>query len=314
MSKSEVLQTQLERYCIDRTLAESTRVSYLAAAKLFDNWVEEVGLGGITVADIDIDLVNRFLSYYAGTVGSRETVRSKRRIVIALLNHFLEPQRRTIESRFIRNPKVSETVKDTWKADEVARLMTAAAQLPGIFRRLSNTTRGEYFCCMAAVAWETAARRGDLVRLTVAAIRSGDSFNFIQNKTQGAVVYRVSDQTRSKILRMPHVAGGAKLVFPPWGRTKDCSWQLESITKSFSKAMKMAELSSSDGPMKKLRRSSITDVECRTPGTGYLHAGHKSSEITRQHYLDPTRIRENTPSPTPISADVQGGKLPRARD
>ena len=52
------------------------------------------------------------------------------------------------------------------------------------------------------------------------------------------------------------------------------------------------------GTMKKLRKSSASDVELHHPGLGGFHLGHRAGrDIARLHYLDPRIIAENRPMP-----------------
>jgi len=280
------LQALFDSYCISRSIEPTTIVSYQAAINVFNRWLACHEFSGINVDDIDIDLLNQFLTEYGATV-SKYTVNSKRRILIALLNFHLEPCRQVITSKFVKRHKTSDTRRTSWMPEEVKRLFFFASHLPG---RLSNgTSRADYFRCLLLVAWETAARRGDLTRITIEDIASGKPFLFVQKKTGTGVVYRLSASTVESILSMPH-SKDSRFAFPSW--SGETAWQLEAITKTCRKIMVAAGLKSYDGCLKKLRRSAITRAEEIMPGTSYRFAGHTTPTTTIKSYLDPTRSNQ----------------------
>ena len=290
-----------DRYRVDVPLAKTTVGTYRAAARAMDRWFARNGLAGAGIPDLDIETMNRFLMEYAEG-RSVHTTRSVRKILIALINHHLAPQHITIESKFIRLPKPVATVKDSWSLEEVRRLVEAADGYPAgreyLGGLLPETLRSDYLRNFLTFIWETAARRGDAVRLQIADVKSGRSFNFIQSKSKRAVVYKISDNLRADILKMPHVIAGHELAFPLWsGAAGGSKMQLSVMAKH---CMKYAGLSASDSCLKKLRRSSITDVERSKPGTGFLHAGHSSPAVTAEHYIDKSRAYADRPTPESI--------------
>lgn len=279
------LQQLFDNYKIARSMEKSTVISYQATVNIFNRWLASHDLAGIEVDDIDIDLINAFLTEYANDV-AEPTSNSKRRILIALMNFHLEPKRETINSRFIKRRKTRDTRRTTWQPHEIRRMIQFAKYLPG--ELACGTSKADYFHCLLSLAWETAARRGDLTRITVEDIRSEKPFLFVQHKTKQGVVYRVSPETRRAILAMPHVQT-ARLVFPAWGPSGCQQWQLEAITKTTRAVMLAAGLSAFDGCLKKIRRSAITRAEELKPGAGFRFAGHRSPQTTIDSYLDPTR-------------------------
>ena len=279
------MQQLFDNYKIARSIEKTTVTSYQATVNIFNRWLASHDLAGIEVEDIDIDLINAFLTEYATEV-AEQTSNSKRRILIALLNFYLEPKRQTITSRFIKRRKTRDTRRTTWQPEEIRRLIHFARYLPG--RLACGTLKADYFGCLLSVAWETAARRGDLTRITIDDIRNEKPFLFVQHKTKHGVVFRISSETRSAVLAMPH-AKNAKLAFPPWGPSRCQQWQLEAITKTTRAVMLAAGLSAFDGCLKKLRRSAITRAEELRPGAGFRFAGHRSPQTTIDSYLDPTR-------------------------
>ena len=66
------------------------------------------------------------------------------------------------------------------------------------------------------------------------------------------------------------------------------------------RAVKDAGLSCSDGPFKKLRRSSITAVELLSPGQGQHHAGHTTVTTTQKWYLSES-AKLNRPIPSELT-------------
>ena len=202
-----------ERFLLNRVLAKTSEQQYEVACRLMDGFLRCIRAADHQVKNTDEDMLSRFLLYYEGKAGSTNSVRSKRRTLIAVVNHALERDKKKLDSRFIRLPKPKPTPKDVWTPEEVAFLVGVAAAIP---QRLPNgTTKGEYFACLFLVAFESALRRGDLARLqTVDALRG--SFELMQGKTGYPVGVELSPETVARIKRMPHVEAGSELVFPEW--------------------------------------------------------------------------------------------------
>lgn len=295
------IQDLFERYKIARDIEPTTIVNYQSAINVFSRWLASQGLSDIAVADIDYDVLNQFLAAYSKQA-SEYTVNSKRRILIALVNYFLEPQEQTIASKFVTRRRTRDTRRTTWTPLEVQRLIQFAGYLPGTLA--NGTKKADYFQRLLSVAWESGARRGDIARITVDDVRSQRPFLFVQNKTRTGVVYRLSEMTTAAILRMPHVASGSRLVFPPWTKTADTRWQLEAISKVCRSVMLAANLSAYDGCLKKLRRSAITRADELKPGTGYRFAGHRSPQTTITSYLDPTRTQAAQVDTIPVRSEL----------
>ncbi len=271
-----------EKYFLSRSIASSTEQNYAIAAAKMDGYLRAKKIENyesFNVEDTTPDLLSGFVRWYESRVQSRETVRSKRKILIAIVNHALVRQQRVLNSKFVRLPKPQKTLKDTWSDQQVAILVQVAGALPGVLP--IGTSRGEYAACLIAVTFETAARRGDLTRITVKDALGDGPFRFIQNKTQHATKFVITPGTQQRIRNMPHVQKGARFVFQPWGGT-----HLDCLTRLAGNAMRRSGLTSSDGCLKKLRRSSITEAERVTPGTGYVQAGHTTPTVTVSNYID----------------------------
>lgn len=294
-----------DRYSVDRPLEKNSVVNYQITARMFDNWLRVQGVFGISIGDIDLDLINLFLRDY-GKDKSAYSVACKRKHIVAMVNHYLAPFRRTVESKFIRSPKKPETIKDTWSPAEVSALIAACYDMGGdefLCTRFTRTKRADYLAAVFQFVWETACRRGDLPRVRISDVKDGRPFSFIQNKTKTLVTFRITEPLRKKILSLPHVIEqNTKFAFPLWGLAAADPRMLSDMA---LRALNASGLSTSDGTFKKLRRSSITDVERRSPGVAYLHAGHSTPEITRDHYIDKSRAYGEIQRPTPLEVTPQ---------
>jgi len=282
-----------EEYFLSRSLAATTEGQYIIAAQQMDSYLrsKQKKKKSFEVNKTTPDLLSQFVKWYETRVESRNTVRSKRTILIAIVNHALESEQRIINSKFVRLPKPQRTVKDSWSPQEVAILVQVAGAIPGTLP--IGTSRGDYAACLISVAFETAARRGDLTKITTKDALSGRPFQFVQNKTQHVTSFAISPNTQDRIRQMAHVRKRSKYVFKPWGE-----YHLECITRLASAAMKRAGLSASDGCLKKLRRSSITEAERLRPGTGYIQGGHTTPTVTVENYIDPSRAYADMPRPS----------------
>ena len=270
------LAPTLSDYFLFRDVASTTQTQYRIAANQFDQWN-----GG---NDIDERRLSEYLKWYQSLGKSPNTVRHKRSILLALLAFSGCPLSAARVRRLRRKP----SIVDSWSPDEVEFLCRAAGRIPGIAGRL-RTKKSAYTQCLIRLAFQTALRRGDLIRVTVDQVHQG-SWDMLQSKTNEYVDCEITAELRAQILAMPHVVDGAALAFAPW-----CQWHADAVTNLTRKAMRIAWMDAPDGCLKKLRRSSITEAERLQPGTGYLQAGHTSPIVTNQSYNDRSRLERKRP-------------------
>lgn len=275
----------VESYALSHDIRGSTVEQYRTTARVLNGWNQKP----IVVSAMSDELVNRFLRDYA-SASKPHTVASKRRQLLALWRAASE-EGLCKPPRKIRAVRLPETRRDVWSADEVRRLAEACEKVAGRIP-ISEIQTGPALAALVRAAWDTGMRRSDLLRLERAHAEHDGWLEIVQRKTGRLVLCRLSETTRKLILR----------TFDDWAPQRKLIWPGGHAVARRLSAMvaELAEeqgLRSSRAPFKKLRRSSITAVEQAAPGTGYLQAGHSTSDTTIRFYLNPQIAQMARPMP-----------------
>lgn len=169
------------------------------------------------------------------------------------------------ECERLRPVKCCELEADTWTAEEVYRLATAAGK-----NRL-----------LVLVAYFTGLSECDLRRLRREHVQPDGSIPFARKKTGKRVLVAIP-------LNLLDELPASGLLFP-------LITSEEYFRRCFRATVKVAGLR---GTFKKLRRSSGTAVEIANPGRGHIHLGN-SRLIFEAHYLDKAREMKPMMPPRP---------------
>jgi integrase len=275
----------VESYALSHDIRGSTIEQYRTTARVLDSWNEDP----IMIAAMSDDLVNRFLRDYA-VKSKPHTVASKRRQLLALWraasdSGYCSPPKK------IRAVRLPETRRDVWGAEEVRKLAEACEKVQGRIP-VSEIATGPALASLVRAAWDTGMRRSDLFLLERVHAENDGWLEIVQRKTGRLVLCRLSEQTRRLILR----------TFDDWAVPRKLIWpggpavarRLSSMVADVAEDIGLA---CNGKPFKKLRRSSITAVEQVAPGTGYLQAGHTTSQTTIRFYLNPAIAQMARPMP-----------------
>jgi len=286
------VQEFLVSYSLQRAITESSVEQYRIAVNRFEKWLGRPA----ELSDLTDDTMNRFLVAYAQS-NKPHTVQSKRRSLLVLWRAVAE-QHGTIEPNRVRRIKTQPTPRDAWTAEDVGRI---CAELQKVQGRLPVVLikKADYYVGLVAAAWETGLRLADLMELERSHASEPGWFCVTMHKTGLPHWCKLHPSTRAIIQRtFDEVAPPRKLCWPTWGiRTPKACFKL--IRAEIMAAVESAGLSASDGPFKKLRRSSITAVELAAPGQGQHHAGHTSAITTQKWYLS-DGIKLNRPLPAEL--------------
>jgi integrase len=279
-------------YSLERTITQSSVEQYRIAVHSFSKWLGRPA----TAADLTDDTINRFLVAYSQT-RKPHTVASKRRQLIVLWRAVADRGKAQPPAR-IRQVKTPPTPKDVWNAEEVGEICHNLAKLQG---RLPVVLikPADYYVSLVRAAWETGLRLADLMALERHQIERTGWFSVTMQKTGLPQWCRLHSSTYDMIQRtFDDIAPPRRLCWPTWStRTPKACFKL--IRRDIMRAVREAGLSCSDGPFKKLRRSSITAVELKAPGQGQHHAGHTSAVTTQKWYLSDS-AKLNRPIPAEL--------------
>lgn len=280
-----LLSDFVESYALSHDIRPSTVEQYRVTASVMNHLLGYP----VEVAQLSDDLVNRFLRDYSAQA-KPHTVASKRRQILALWRAAYEAGY-CDSPRKIRAVRLPETRRDIWGAGEVRKLAEACQQVKGRLP-VSEIATGLALAALVRAAWDTGMRRSDIFRLERVHAENDGWLEIVQKKTGRLVLCRLSTETRKLILS----------TFDDWAPPRTLIWPGgPAVARRLS--LMVADIAediglSCDGkPFKKLRRSSITAVEQAAPGTGYLQAGHTSSQTTIRFYLNPAIAQMARPMP-----------------
>lgn len=282
----------VETYSLEREITASSIEQYRIAVNSFSKWLSRPA----ETTDLTDDAINRFLVAYS-QLRKPHTVASKRRQLLVLWRAVAERGGTTPPAR-VRRIKTPPTPKDVWTAKEVAAICQNLSRLQGRLP-IVLIRPGDYYVSLIKAAWETGLRLSDLMGLERHQIERSGWFSVVMQKTGLPQWCRLHGSTYDMIQRtFDDIAPPRRLCWPTWStRTPKAGFKL--IRRDIMRAVREAGLSCSDGPFKKLRRSSITAVELLSPGQGQHHAGHTSVATTQKWYLSDS-AKLNRPIPAEL--------------
>jgi len=277
------LRNYLEHYIAARDLSASTISGYRTVVRRIDSWRGSP----VKLKHLSDEFLNDFLTWSLNNATSRYTTKTRRTQLLVLARGANEDGLSEYEPRKVKTIKCPRPLIDVWNVEEMQRLQEAAGELKGTFIR-TGLNKGRFVKAIIAVAWDTALRRGDLLRLEMDWLRS-KTFTVVQGKTGAQKVCRINDSTLKLVEAIDPAA--REIAFPMWAGPD----RLVVIAKQ---AMRNAGLESPRGQFfHKIRRSSITHIEAVCKGTGWIHGGHSDPTITSKHYLNIEEAYKDIPTP-----------------
>lgn len=185
--------------------------------------------------------------------------------------------------------RVPQRIPEAWTPEEVARLVSVAAHMPG---QICGVRAGDWWAAWLFTAWDTALRVSQMFALRWGDLHLGRRLLVVQfrpaTKSYRPHVYGLSEETCQALERI-HITNGSpdKPVFP-WP-----DWPA-SRRDFFSVFRYLCNLSGIPAPhhaclqlTHRLRRSSITAAAGVSLEAARKQAGHSRVETTVQHYVDP---------------------------
>lgn len=283
----DLLRHFVARYAANVDISPGTIEQYRFAVADLDRWHgRPVRLGELTD-----DLLNRWITRRLQEGLSRSTVKNRRGAVVALWKaaHDLElvpkgPKR-------IKLVKLLPPIPECWDADQTRLLLDQSDRLTGTFRQCPGLSRPKLLRAAVLVLWDTGIRPCDLLGLRSDQVTDSGKFVLRQQKTGWPQVCQMQPETVAAIRATYPPERG--LVFPVNRRT---------LWNYFGRLIDGAGLK---GSPKWVRRSSATALECEHPGAAMAHLGHKTAGLAYKHYVDPTKVQNNKPTPPGLLAPTK---------
>lgn len=275
----------VEQYELERALTKEAARQYRYAAKSITDWAG----GFCAVEALEPDLFNRWLRDLQEGNLSAATIANRRRHLLALWRAAADTGKCEQPPRRLRPMKVPYVPPRAWTVDEVRAILAVCR---GLRRTRQGKMQRDVFWSLAVrLAWESALRLTDLLRLRVEDVRPDGLVVMGQSKTNRPVAFRLSQQTLDAL--KASLEGDTRKLVLPWPSSR------ESFRRQFANVVRKSGVRK--GTWKWLRRSSATDVEKACPGAGASHLGHAhGSVIAARHYLDPYIIGAPTVCPTAL--------------
>lgn len=281
----------------ERAWGQGTATQYRRTLESLERW------SGRTLCchEFEVSWVNQYLAELDGSHLAKPTIRSRRIQLVALWNAAFDAGLCSERPSKVRRVKIIQRPPEAWSHDEMELLLKSSAALTGRYC-LKDPATGEshrilksvYWRAFIRTLWDTGLRSGDALRISVGDIAAGGIMQLSQGKTGRWHVCKFHDSTLATIaeLKLPK---RSRLL--PW--SKSGNYLREEFRDAIVKPTGLV------GSMKKIRKSSASDVELNHPGMGAVHLGHRlSASIAHNHYLDPRIVAKNRPMPTELRCDL----------
>lgn len=273
------LLAHVESYLLARDVSKSYAKLLRSRMKKFARWCG----GDFPIADLESDIVNRFLAFLQTTPAAPVTVDNYRRAILCIWRSaYLERlnDNPPLRVRSIRKPR---RLVMAFTVDEIKQLLKYAATLAGYFP--NGVKRSDFWQAVIHAAYSTGLRRADILKLQKNDIRTDGQIQLVQNKTGYPVTVKLSQETLAILRRMP-IEVEAAFGWP---------YHPNALPRQFRAIVRASGVR--PGQFRWMRASAGSYAERDCPGNGSKLLGHKTDHVFRQHYEDHTITRDKPIEP-----------------
>ncbi|MCA9258508.1 MAG: phage integrase SAM-like domain-containing protein [Planctomycetales bacterium] len=277
-------------YVQERRLGRKTAAQFRWALDDFERWHKRP----VRFEDLD-----SALSPYVEHLEERElspaTIKSRRAYFITLWRYAfaIGAVDEKPETLRIRQVALANRLPDAWTFEQMQTLLRACRTCAGGDSHYPSGIRRSYFWeALARFIYDTGVRRGDALATRFDQLGQNDDGYFVrlvQRKTRQGLLAPLSKGAWEAIERIREPK--RELIFE-WTQSEHCfhnHWR--AIVTEAGLPVGQRE------GMQKIRRTSASHLEAVHPGAATRHLGHKTPDMARKHYIDPT-ISEG-PRPLP---------------
>jgi len=187
----------------------------------------------------------------------------------------------------VRKLRMPAPAPESWSAEDVARLIGQAEQVPSQFRGLS-LSRSYHLVAFLRVAWDSGLRLGDVLRIKPVEVQPDGRLDVVQHKTRVRQTIRLWPETVAAIGETMADEPDRELIFPLAARRYQ-EW--------IARLARQCELR---GSVKWIRRGVGTAAEVEG-GYGSKMLGH-TDQRTLRFYLDRSAIEPAVAPRIPVVA------------
>lgn len=165
-------------------------------------------------------------------------------------------------------PPLPSLLVECFEIGEVRAILECLPRMRGVYP--NGVRKRDYWNAAIRLAWDSGARRGDVLSFRRDAIRMDGVARIIQHKTQKPIAFRLRQST---VFALDSI-----------GSKTPCAWSLDLsfFSRHFHKLVIAAGVNR--GSFRWLRRSSGSYVEWKQAGAGRKHLGHSSEAVFDRFY------------------------------
>ncbi|HEX3999717.1 MAG TPA: hypothetical protein VHX65_14290 [Pirellulales bacterium] len=270
--ETTLLSFLVDYYAMERPLAAaSIDRGYGAAIQSFSRFLGRPA----TLADLVAPTVNAWIASRDG-IGSPNTASSHRRQLLVLWRFAYETEVLNELPRRIRKVKTPRRVIEGWDTEQMGRLLAAADQLSGSFRK-TRIERRLWWRAFLLTAWYTGLRLGDVLAIRFDSITQspdgGGRLTVVMSKT-GDTIDRVLPASAMQAILASMASSPRETCFPLWVDQRH-----------FYRAAKaLIHSAGLRGTIRWIRRGSASEAERIKAGAGRAHLGHRTVGLFESNY------------------------------
>ena len=264
------LDSLIDQYELEHDVKSSTIENYRVCKNVLEKSLGKAAL----LSDLTPENINRLIVWLKQNGRQKHTLQSRRRGLLVLARYAKRKRLIKFDFDLVVLVRCPETPKDVWTPEQMRELLDGVSKIPDCRLPETHIKRRLYWRSIILAAWDTALRQSDLRSLKLEDFHS-NHFTIIQTKT--GVGHR-------GMIR-PETLEAIEATFEGPAENRERIWPAHRRKWFCMDFRKIVEQTSLKGTFKKIRRSSITDVELNAPGSGFIHAGHTNPNTTFKWYI-----------------------------
>jgi len=266
----------IEEWYGEREIGEKRRAQLHYSARNFASFA-----GTECTTALEDNRANQWIRHQLDNGRSPRTVRSNRCNLITLWNAAYERGYVPVPPRRVRKVRLNRIIPRCWTPEQFDHLLATIPTVRGL--AFPGIAKRDWLRALCLVGLSTGLRKGDLLSLERSFFLPGWSLSIVQSKTGDVHTARLGARAIEAVQAIPEV-GSCRLF--PWAFRED------AFTKMFARLVNRAGL---PGSFKWIRRSGATWI-ARKHGmaAASLYLGHRTPELARLNYVDPSQVMPET--------------------
>lgn len=255
--------------------------SYVASRILEDRYEKQLVRLASRIKSFGSSSINSYLKARSKEVAS-VTLANERRVLLTLWQAAYEDGFTDTAPRGVLKVKAVQPPVECWDIKECSEIVNyAEKKYDGEFRH--GLSYGKFLACWSLLAYETAARYGDIFTWTEDCVKHGQ-VTWTVSKTGVPLSRPISNRAELLVEHLCERSPDKRIL----------GWACHRRT-AFKMMKKLLQKCGVDGSSKWFRRTAGTVAEMKQQGAGRLMLGHKSVGVFERHYFDTSKASEKLP-------------------